>query len=389
MKICFLSSLHPPRDKRVFDKEAVSLAAAGFDVTHLAPGPKATIVENGVRIVTRPAFRGILGRICNGPRLWLHAFRLRADCYHCNEVDSWIVGVLLKLVLGSRVVFDVHEAYPEEFAESRFPKALRPLITASIRLLFRVLLRVTDRVVLAKESVARDFPDASKRVLVRNYVSREFAARAAGGRARRGQSTGIRVIHIGLISRRRGWPQLLAAMACAEEAVEMTFVGECNDWSDWEFRAQVRKLGLEDRVVVEPWLPFEQAYQRVAESDVGIVAFQPGSYNHVHALPHKMFDYMVAGIPLVVPEFAVEVVRIVRDADCGLAVDTADPTSISRAFDRLARDPQERARLGENGRKAVLTRYNWQHEAAELEKMYRQLSQIASHTVCGNAVCDS
>ena len=37
MRVCFLSSMHPPRDKRVLDKEAISLAQAGFEVIHLAP----------------------------------------------------------------------------------------------------------------------------------------------------------------------------------------------------------------------------------------------------------------------------------------------------------------------------------------------------------------
>ena len=52
MKVCFLSSLHPPFDKRVFDKEAISLAAAGFEVFHVAPGNIGTQLNSGVLIKT-------------------------------------------------------------------------------------------------------------------------------------------------------------------------------------------------------------------------------------------------------------------------------------------------------------------------------------------------
>src|SRR5579872_3118789 len=179
MRICFLSSLHPPTDKRVFEKEAVSLAAAGFEVVHLATGPNTDSVKKGVRILTEPALSGLAGRILNGPKLLLRAWKQHADCYHCNEVDSWMIGVILKLLTGCRIVFDAHEAYPEEFAEGRFPKPIQPLVTASVRILLRILLPITDKVVLAKESVAGDYPDPSKRVLVRNYVSVNYARQNA------------------------------------------------------------------------------------------------------------------------------------------------------------------------------------------------------------------
>jgi glycosyltransferase involved in cell wall biosynthesis len=374
MRICFLSSLHTPTDKRVFDKEAVSLAAAGFEVIHLAPGPKGLCVKDGVQILTYPSARGIWGRIWNGPKLFWQALRLKADCYHCNEVDSWMLGVALKVFLSCKVVFDAHEAYPEEFAESRFPKALRPSVSFCIRLLFRLLTAASDRIVLAKASIASDFPNGpDKRVLVRNYVSIAYAQEDSRQRAKTEHRLRMRIIHVGLISRSRGWPQLLASLCAASEEMEILFVGQFNDGSEPEFHACAAQLGVADRVSVEPWLPFHEAFRRVADSDVGVVAFQPGRYNHVHALPHKMFDYMVAGLPIVVPSFAVEVSRIVREADCGLIVDSADPSSIREALEFLARRADERTRLGENGRQAVLTRYNWDREARTLENMYWEL----------------
>lgn len=374
MRICFLSSLHPPTDKRVFDKEAVSLAAVGFEVVHLATGTKGDISNRGVRIVTEPSFPGIWGRILSGPRLYLRARRLRADCYHCNEVDSWIVGVALKFTCGCKLVFDAHEAYPEGFAESRFPRPFRRLVSATLRLLFRVLLLFTDRVVLAKESIAGDYPNPSKRVLVRNYVSAAYADQRVTVRPEERSPDRVRIIHLGLISRMRGWPQLLEAVAASSELFELVFVGQFNDRSEADFREHAGQLGVTDSIRVVPWLPFADAFRLVCSSDLGIIAFQPGHHNHVQALPHKMFDYMAAGIPVVAPAFAVEVSRIVREADCGLLVDPSNSESIREVLEFLARRPEERARLGENGRRAIRSRFNWENEASRLEEMYRHLS---------------
>jgi glycosyltransferase involved in cell wall biosynthesis len=314
---------------------------------------------------------GILGRILNGPRLFLRARRVQADCYHCNEVDSWIVGVALKMMLGCKLVFDAHEAYPEHFADSRFPKALRPLVAGAMRLVFRMLTMLTDRVVLAKESIARDYPDRSKQVLVRNYVSASYALQNAPTRVNSGGKIRMKIIHLGLISRERGWPELLEGVAGSGKVFDLVFVGQFNDGSEAAFRQRAIELGMQDRFTIKEWMPFNDAFQLVCSSDIGVIAFQPGIHNHVHALPHKMFDYMVAGVPVIAPAFAVEVSRIVRETDCGMLVDPSNPKSIREALEFLAEHPEERTRMGQNGREAVLSKYNWENEAARLEQMYR------------------
>src|SRR5690606_3346557 len=86
-------------------------------------------------------------------------------------------------------------------------------------------------------------------------------------------------------------------------------------------------------------------------------------------------DYMLSELPVIVPDFAVEVAQIVSEADCGLVVDTTDPAAIASALDRLARDPEERERLGRNGRAAVLKRYNWAPEGDRLVEMYDELAE--------------
>ena len=117
MRVCFLSAKHSPLDKRVFDKEAASLAQHGFEVVHLAPQTGAAEwVQRQVRLVTYAPPRRTFDRLLQLPRLYRLAARVNADCYHCNEVDSWLVGVLLKLMRGKKVVFDVHEHYPSMFA---------------------------------------------------------------------------------------------------------------------------------------------------------------------------------------------------------------------------------------------------------------------------------
>lgn len=373
-KIVFLSAAHPPLDKRVFAKEAVALAEAGYDVVHLCPrDPQMPDAwqQNGVAIETYPRPRGILGRALAVPQLALRARRSGADALHCNEVDSWVAGLLAKaLTLGrQRVVFDVHEHYPSTFAESRFPPALRPTVAASLRLLFRALTPFTDRTVFAKRSVAPDFPGAQG-VLVQNFAPR--AALKAVARPNRAPDAPLSLIHVGLISKLRGWPQLLDAMARCAVPVRLHVIGTFNDGTEAEFFATARRLGLADRVRHDPWMAFADMLAACAAADIGLVLFQPGTQNHVFASPHKLFDYWLAGLPVIAPDFAVEVRDFMAEAQGGLLVDPRDPAAIAGAIAQLA-DPGLRARMGDLGRAAVLQKFNWETEAEKLLAMYAVL----------------
>jgi glycosyltransferase involved in cell wall biosynthesis len=375
--ICFLSSEHPPFDKRVFDKEARSLAAVGYEVVHLCAGDGETKVVDGVTIRTYVRRSGWWGRFVFLPRLYRLAADLNADCYHCNEVDSWLVGIWLKLLKRKPVIFDVHEHYPSNLAERFLPRFLHPLGICLVRFLFCWLTTETDRIVLAKSSLRRDFRGCEqKQVLAQNYPVTSFL-QAAGSSAKqvdRQPPNGIRAVHLGLINRVRGWPQLLEALARSRLAsLRLHVIGTFSDGSREEFLQRAAALGLLERIDLEEWLPFGTAFERLLASDIGLVLFQPGRQNHVHALPHKIFDYMMAGLPVVAPSFAEEVAYIVRETECGLLVDPSNPDEIAEVLDQLARDASLRRRLGENGRRAVLEKYNWEAEAGRLIQMYDEL----------------
>ena len=374
LEICFLSSMHPPRDKRVFDKEAVSLANAGFKVCHLCPGNASDSgVSKGVEIITYRKPSGILGRIKQLSYLFSSASRIDADVYHCNEVDSWFVGVLLTIFRGKKCVFDVHEHYPSTFAESRFPKYLQPVVSSGVRVFFQILLPFTEALVLAKKSVGADFRcKDSKKLLIRNFSPKN--SRASEHRKRgRNPDDEMTLVHLGLFNKIRGWPQILDAISMTEKRVKLQVIGEINDGSEDEFMARLKSLDLEDRVQILQWMPFDQAFEHLLRADVGLIAFQPNIQNHIFAMPHKLFDYMSAGLTVLLPKEAEEVAPIVEKHKCGLLIDSSSPEDIAKRINFLFENPKVSQEMGERGSKAVQDKYNWESEVQELIRFYRQL----------------
>ena len=371
--------MHPADDKRVHDKEARSLRAAGFEVVHLCPDPDAprpfrVSDVDGIRIMEYPSKAGIVARISQLRRLYRLAAELDADTYHCNEVDSWFVGVALKIFRRKKCVFDVHEHYPSTFAESRFPPWLRPLVSGLVRLFFVALLPFTDRIVLAKRSVGNDFPcSAGRKVLVRNYTPIANLT-VMEDRAPRQPNSPLTIVHLGLFGKARGWPEVLKALTLVNERINLKVIGVINDGTADEFHSTVVDFGLRERVQLLDWMPFHLAFNHLLTADVGLIAFQPHVQNHVYAMPHKLFDYMAAGMSVLIPSHAVEVAPIVENAQCGLLIDPSDPRDLALKIDELFKDPTEAFNMGVRGRHAVTDRFNWESEAIKLIKMYEGLA---------------
>lgn len=362
--ILMLSAAHPADDMRVVRKEGAALVAAGWEVTHLCPGPGGALpAVAGVAIET-VAGRGRLSRL---PALYRRAMALRPRAIHASEPDAWAVARLVGARLGCRVVLDVHEHYPSRL-DARLPAPLRPMARRVLRGVLGRLARGADAVVLAKEGLAADYQGAPRLVEVRNH------ALTPEGLAPRCHGPGpLTLLHLGAIGVARGWPQMLDALALCPPATRLLVIGRFTDGSEDAFRARAEALGLTPRITLAGWMPAEAALARAgAEADVNLILFQPGEENHRLALPHKLFDGMALGLPVIAPGFAEPVAAILRDTGCGLLVDVTRPQAIAEAVSALA-DPARRAAMGEAGREAATTRWGWPAEADRLVRLYRAL----------------
>jgi glycosyltransferase involved in cell wall biosynthesis len=85
-----------------------------------------------------------------------------------------------------------------------------------------------------------------------------------------------------------------------------------------------------------------------------------------------MFEYMAAGIPVIASDFPLWR-EIVLGNQCGLCLDPMDPATIAKAIDYLLQHPNEARQMGENGRRAVLERYNWSVEEVKLLDFYNNV----------------
>jgi glycosyltransferase involved in cell wall biosynthesis len=378
MKICILQVIHTPNDKRVFHKEAKSLITAGHEVLSIVPSDEPLPdVMDGVRIETTAVAKGLVRRFVASLRIVPRGMRAKADAYLCVEPETWVSGLIIKLLTGRKVVFDQHEHVPSKFAD-KFPGPFRPFVQWLTVRVMRLMARFTDRVILTKNCLEEPYEGLKvPRTVVLNTSHLHPPCTEIPEELREKYAGRPTIVHQGLFGDVRGSYQLLDAMKILVREIpdiKCILLGQYIYGDEAKFRRAVTDAGLDPFIDMYDEIPFDQVPPFIAVAKVGLILFQPGPMNHTLAMPHKMFDYMREGVPFLAPEFAIEVAHIVREANCALLVDVSCPEAIADAILRLLRDETFANQLGANGRRSVEQTYNWNHDERKLLDVFDSLN---------------
>lgn len=114
-----------------------------------------------------------------------------------------------------------------------------------------------------------------------------------------------------------------------------------------------------------------QIKEILSSSKVGLVVLHP-KINFIDSLPIKMFEYMAAGIPVIASNFPLWE-DIINKNKCGICVDPLNVKEITEAIQWIFDNPEEAKKMGENGRKAVEDKYNWEEESKKLIALYNNI----------------
>jgi len=127
------------------------------------------------------------------------------------------------------------------------------------------------------------------------------------------------------------------------------------------------QLGVADRFhLVNPVAP-EEVVAFVASATVGIAPFIGGIVNHELSLPNKLFDYLLAGIPVAVSDLP-EMGRVVRQYGIGHVFDPLNPGSIAQAIRQVLDNYP--ALLEAVRQPALREVFSWEAQESKLQQLY-------------------
>lgn len=141
-----------------------------------------------------------------------------------------------------------------------------------------------------------------------------------------------------------------------------------------EGRLRAAAVAAPSRIVVLPPVPSSELLEWTAGADLAFVGAPPKTINLGLTIPNKLFESLMAGVPVVVAG-RTAVARLVEADDVGIVVEPWSAAPLAHALAQALTAPDDvRAGRRRRARAAALDRYNWETEQVGLVELYRALA---------------
>jgi glycosyltransferase involved in cell wall biosynthesis len=383
--LIIVENLPVPLDRRVW-QESKALRDAGYEVVVICPQMRGCTQpeENleGIQIYRHPISAeagGLVGFFLEyATALWgetrlawrawgRHRFRV---VHLCNPPDLLFLVAWPFKFMGVRVVYDVHDVWPEMF-EAKFGG--RGILYWLVRLAERLTYATADVVLATNESVRKTAIGRGGKREDRVWVVRtapdirqEVPANPALRKGRR-----YLVGYVGVMGNADGVGYILAAAAHLVHGMGRRDIQFLLMGTGPEYEGLIRRrdeLGLAEWVEMPGRVSNEYLFEALQTMDLGVSSDPINSYNN-HCTMNKVLEYMTFGKAQVM--FELEEGRA-SAGDAAAYVPTNSGEQLGEAVARLLDDETARERMGKLGAERIRQELGWEKSVIQLEAAYRQ-----------------
>lgn len=378
-KVCFLSTVHDDTNTRVFHREAVALANAGYDVTYYTPRAT-TRNQNGVKI-KKPGFVDwrifehtpmLINRLIFSLLLFYFASKdADYDVYHFHDPELLPSGFITTYFIEGKFVYDAHENASEAVKHKEWAGDIAATILSfALKLNNRICTTRMDGIITAANDIESVFDHHDNVVVVNNFPKEKWAYLDYEPR----ETEKLQIVYSGLLTENRGILTTIEAVKSLppEVNVVLKLAGNCD--SD-NMRKQIEQAAMgSNRIEYLGYLPtIEDVFKLFYDSDVGIFCFHSDAINLEYGAyrSNKLFEYMCANLAIIVSSIG-NWPEIINEHDCGIAV-KPEVSNIRDGITFLYNHPSRRKSLGENGRVTALSKFTWESQEELLIQFYEDI----------------
>lgn len=296
--------------------------------------------------------------------LFLTLSKERPNIVHACDLDTVLPCFLYKILFKRKLIWDVYDRY----AMTLYDRDALTLIPAKFRLLQSILnlseeffSKRVDVLINISEDVLTTFRNKPKNcITIRNCPDD-----VNGDKIQSKDNDIFTIVYTGAIWRKtRGLEYIIAAMKEVTD-VQLVLAGWYRD-KDKPFLDEIVQM---PNVKYRGVLPPKEALVLEASSDAMIALYEPKLLLYSIALPNKLFDAMMCGVPLITNLSS----GLVNELGFAIIVKYDDVPAIRQAILTLRDNTELRKKLGSNGRKAYLEKYSWSKMEEELFRVYETL----------------
>lgn len=341
-------------DQRVH-RHCLTLQAKGYDVLligRVRKGSPALVQRSyATHRMVLPFERGPWFYAAFNIALLFQLLFRKADLLFANDLDTLLPNFIISRLKGSKLIYDSHEYFTEvpELAHRPRTRAiwlrLEQMLVPRLRHAFTVSAAIAE---------AYHQKYGVRFQLVRNMPLLEPHTPAM-------PVLPPVILYQGAVNMGRGLDLAMRAMQHIDNAV-LHIAGAGDVLSDMQLLSM--QLGLQDRVIFLGRIPFAELASITRMASIGISFEEKLGLNYEFALPNKLFDYIHAGVPVLVADLPA-MAAIVRENGVGEVLLSRQPTDVAQQLQAML-DAEKQATYRKNCHLAA-QRLNWQEEVKALE----------------------
>jgi glycosyltransferase involved in cell wall biosynthesis len=295
-------------------------------------------------------------------RLFFYLIFKKTDVILANDLDTLLPAFLISKLRSKKLVYDSHEYFTE--AEGLTGRSFQKKVWLKIE---RWIFPKLKYVYTVNESIAAIYRKQylTDVKVVRNIpLLQELYTVKTREQLDLPPNKKIILLQGAYIDPDRGGMELVQAMPMLDNVL-LLIIGSGRDIVNLKHLAETMKL--QEKVRFMPRMPFDQLRQYTANADLGLSLDKPLHLNYTYSLPNKLFDYIHAGIPVLVSNLP-ELSRIVNEYHVGAICKEVTPTAIATAINEALYSPS----YPHWKTNAIVARntLNWQHEENVLKDIY-------------------
>ena len=172
------------------------------------------------------------------------------------------------------------------------------------------------------------------------------------------------IIYQGAINVNRGIEQMVEAMQYVDNALLYIF-GKGDIVV--EITALVEKLSLQQKVKLMGEIPLEKLNGFTLQADLGLSLEEDMGLNYRFALPNKLFNYLQAGVPVLVANLP-EMSSLVNEYKVGETIENHLPKHIAEKITSMLTDEVKLKKWSFNAKQASLA-LNWEKEQVIIKEV--------------------
>ena len=288
-----------------------------------------------------------------------YGLKIRPSLIHCHDTLALLPATILKLILGSKLIYDAHELESNKNMQNIILSKATFLIEKICWIHINILISVSDSIILwykkkfgFKESILiLNSPTISifnSKSLDKNNLRKIFKI----------NKNELIFIYVGDFCLGRGIDLLLDVFSKDNFKPHIVFLG------NGFLEKKIKSFSITNsNIHLHRKVPHNQVVNLIKSADIGICIIENVSLSDYYCLPNKLFEYSFAGLTIIgsdLPEISNYILRNNIGKVCKVNFE-----SINNAIKNIEKN-------GYNKISSNLSNFSWERQATKLINLYKK-----------------